>query len=92
MGLEAVGARRPGRFCFGEMVIDSLGAQTRAPTPAPPFQGGEFDNEAPYSSLAKNLSITSFASRAGRSVSASRQHQLDLTSASTSPPRRITVS
>ena len=40
----------------------------------------------------KKYSATSLAIRVGRRVSASRQHQLDFTSASTSSPRVITVS
>ncbi len=43
-------------------------------------------------SLAKNRSMTPCANLAGRIVSTLRQHQLDLTSASTSSPRLITVS
>ena len=42
--------------------------------------------------LPKKRRLMSSASRAGRSVCASRQHQLDLTSASTSSPRRMIVS
>lgn len=41
--------------------------------------------------LEKKRSTTLAASRAGRPVFASRQHQLELTSASTSSPRRMIV-
>jgi hypothetical protein len=62
------------------------------PTPYPepsPLQG---EQKTQFASFGKKCSITLFASRDGRSVSASRQHQLDFTSASTSSPRLMIVS
>src|SRR3546814_11900717 len=47
--------------------------------------------ETGYTRGVKKRSITSLATRAGRCVSASMQHQLDLTSASTFSPRRMIV-
>lgn len=55
-------------------------------------QSANVERQASGSIRPKNRSTTSRAKRAGRSVCASTLHQLDLISASTSSPRRITVS